>query len=56
MPEEVHTNDGELNLGQQGRPLEATAVENEGHLSLTPARDVQSICPREARAGLLSWR
>jgi hypothetical protein len=54
MSKEVHTNDGELDPGQQERPLETAAVKNESHLSLTPARNVQSICPREARAGLLS--
>jgi hypothetical protein len=55
MPQEIHSDDGKLDLGQQKRPLESgAAMEDEGKTALSPARNVKSICTRETRTGLLA--
>jgi hypothetical protein len=41
MPQEIHADDGKLNLGPQKRPLETAAMENEGQRGLSPQ---QGMC------------
>jgi len=56
VSKKIDTKDGELDLGKQESPLETAAVEDKGHLSLSPARDVKSVCTSETRAQRLAKR
>jgi hypothetical protein len=56
VAQEVHTDDGELNIRQQKGPMETAAVEQQVHGLAAPAGNRLAVGTGEARAAGLTRR